>query len=260
MTTKAIAVLICFAGAALLAAAGGASGQQQGVWSIITRPMFQRMLSHRGDSGCQGAFYTYDAFIEAASKFPGFGTTGDDQTRRRELAAFFGQTSHETTGGWATAPDGQFAWGYCRVKEQNPTDPPYYGRGPIQLTHDYNYRQAGKALGLDLVSNPDLVSSDPVVAFKTAIWFWMTPQSPKPSCHAVMTDVWAPSAADRAAGRLPGYGLTTNIINGGQECGRGQGTDGAKDRVGYYKRYCDMLRVGYGDNMACKNQKPYGGG
>jgi len=37
-------------------------------------------------------------------------------------------------GGWATAPGGQFAWGYCRVKEQNPTDPPYYGRGPIQLT------------------------------------------------------------------------------------------------------------------------------
>ncbi|CAL4912430.1 unnamed protein product [Urochloa decumbens] len=296
--TKAFAVLV-FAGAALLAVAGGASAQQ-GVWSIITRPMFHRMLSHRGDSGCEGAFYTYDAFIEAASKFPGFGTTGDDETRKRELAAFFGQTSHETTGtrsllrayflflffnraklryisillylycdplcaciyagGWATAPDGQFAWGYCRIKEQNPTDPPYYGRGPIQLTHDYNYRRAGRALGLDLLGNPDLVSTDPVVAFKTAIWFWMTPQSPKPSCHAVMTGGWAPSAADRAAGRLPGYGLTTNIINGGQECGTGQGTDGAKDRVGYYKRYCDMLRVGYGDNMACKNQKPYGGG
>ncbi|CAN6321574.1 unnamed protein product [Urochloa humidicola] len=258
MATKAFAVLI-LAGVALLAAAGGASGQQ-GVWSIITRPMFHRMLSHRGDSGCQGAFYTYDAFIEAASKFPGFGTTGNYQTRKRELAAFFGQTSHETTGGWATAPDGQFAWGYCRVKEQNPTDPPYYGRGPIQLTHEYNYRQAGQALGLDLVGNPDLVSSNPVVAFKTAIWFWMTPQSPKPSCHAVMTGGWKPSAADRAARRLPGYGLTTNIINGGQECGRGQITDAAKDRVGYYKRYCDMLGVGYGDNMACNYQKPYGRG
>jgi chitinase len=30
--------------------------------------------------------------------FPAFGTAGDDETRRRELAAFFGQTSHETTG------------------------------------------------------------------------------------------------------------------------------------------------------------------
>jgi hypothetical protein len=90
-------MVLFMAGAALLAGAAGA-GAQQGVWSIITRPMFQSMLSHRGDSGCQGAFYTYDAFIEAASKFPGFGTTGDEQTRRRELAAFFGQTSHETTG------------------------------------------------------------------------------------------------------------------------------------------------------------------
>lgn len=94
---RVLATVLVLAGAALLAAAGGASAKQ-GVWSIITRPMFQSMLSHRGDSGCQGAFYTYDAFIEAASKFPGFGTTGDDQTRRRELAAFFGQTSHETTG------------------------------------------------------------------------------------------------------------------------------------------------------------------
>ncbi|TVU48489.1 hypothetical protein EJB05_08127, partial [Eragrostis curvula] len=89
--------LLVLAGAALLAAAGGASGQQQGVWNIITRPMFEKMLSHRRDSPCEGAFYTYDAFIEAASKSPGFGTTGNDETRKRELAAFFGQTSHETT-------------------------------------------------------------------------------------------------------------------------------------------------------------------
>ncbi|NP_001358722.1 Chitinase 11 precursor [Zea mays] len=259
MWTRALATVLFVAGAALLGVGVGGASAQQGVWSIITRPMFQSMLSHRGDSGCQGAFYTYDAFIEAASKFPGFGTTGDEQTRRRELAAFFGQTSHETTGGWATAPGGPFAWGYCRVKEQNPTDPPYYGRGPIQLTHEYNYRLAGQALNLNLVGNPDLVASDPVVAFKTAIWFWMTPQSPKPSCHAVMTGAWTPSATDRAAGRLPGYGLTSNIINGGLECGKGQSTDGAKDRVGYYKRYCDMLRVGYGDNVPCKDQKPYGG-
>jgi chitinase len=128
-----------------------------------------------------------------------------------------------------------------------------------RVRSEYNYRLAGQALNLDLVGNPDLVSSDPVVAFKTAIWFWMTPQSPKPSCHAVMTGGWTPSADDRAAGRLPGYGVTTNIINGGMECGKGQSTDGAKDRVGYYKRYCDMLGVGYGDNMSCKDQKPYGG-
>ncbi|CAL4928884.1 unnamed protein product [Urochloa decumbens] len=250
---KHVFALLAVTGAVLLAAAGGASGQQ----SIITSQMFESMLSHRGDGNCEGAFYTYDAFTQAAAKYPAFGTTGDDETRRRELAAFFGQTSHETTGGWATAPDGQFAWGYCRVKEQTPTDPLYYGRGPIQLTHDYNYKLAGQALMLDLLGDPDLVSSNPVVSFETAIWFWMTPQGAKPSCHDVITNNWTPSADDSSAGRMPGYGLLTNIINGGVECGKGQPTDGDNDRVGFYNRYCQMLEVAEGGNLSCENQTPY---
>jgi hypothetical protein len=44
-------------------------------------------------------FYNYDAFIQAANFFPGFGTSSStDELNKRELAAFFGQTSHETTG------------------------------------------------------------------------------------------------------------------------------------------------------------------
>ncbi|PKU60268.1 Acidic 27 kDa endochitinase [Dendrobium catenatum] len=60
--------------------------------------MFEEMLKHRGDLRCPGSFYTYEAFIAAAEAFPGFGTTGLPATCRRELAAFFGQTSHETRG------------------------------------------------------------------------------------------------------------------------------------------------------------------
>jgi basic endochitinase B len=30
------------------------------------------------------------------------------------------------------------------------------------------------------VGNPNRVATDPVVAFKTAIWFWMTAQAPTP--------------------------------------------------------------------------------
>jgi chitinase len=57
------------------------------------------MLKHRNDGGCPGkGFYTYNAFISAANAFSGFGTTGDADTRKREIAAFLGQTSHETTG------------------------------------------------------------------------------------------------------------------------------------------------------------------
>jgi basic endochitinase B len=59
--------------------------------------------------------------------------------------------------------------------------------------------------------NYEQVSANPVVSFKTAIWFWMTAQSPKPSCHDVMTGQWTPTDADKADGRLPGYGVTINI-------------------------------------------------
>ncbi|KAJ4732935.1 Endochitinase [Rhynchospora pubera] len=228
------------------------AGKAQNVNSIITPSLYNKMLPHRNQ------FYTYDAFIKAANAFPQFGTTGDAATRKKELAAFFGQTSHETTGGWPNAPDGPYAWGYSFIEEQKKTDPPYYGRGPIQLTHKYNYEQAAKspAIKADLINNPNLVSSDPVIAFKTAIWFWMTPQSAKPSCHDVMTGKWTPSASDKVAGRLPGYGLTTNIINGGEECNKGE-IASVTDRIGFYKRYCNMLGVSYGDNIDCKKQKPY---
>ncbi len=47
----------------------------------------------------------------------------------------------------------------------------YKGRGYIQLTGKYNYEKAGKALGLDLVKNPQLVEK-PEVAAKVAVWFW----------------------------------------------------------------------------------------
>ena len=70
---------------------------------------------------------------------------------------------------------------------------------------NYNYGQAGKAIGADLINNPDLVATDPIISFKTAIWFWMTPQANKPSSHDVIIGNWRPSAADTSASRVPSY-------------------------------------------------------
>uniref|UniRef100_A0A2P2LEU5 Uncharacterized protein MANES_11G106100 n=1 Tax=Rhizophora mucronata TaxID=61149 RepID=A0A2P2LEU5_RHIMU len=266
----------CGAGCQSQCGSGGGGGGEEGgdLGSIISRSMFEQMLKHRNDVACPAkGFYTYDAFISAAKAFPGFGTTGDVPTRKREIAAFFGQTSHETTGGWATAPDGPYAWGYCFLREQNPgssycspsstypcaSGKQYYGRGPIQLSWNYNYGQCGSALGMDLLNDPDLVATDPVISFKTAIWFWMTEQSPKPSCHDVIIGSWSPSAADSAAGRKPGYGMVTNIINGGLECGQGWNAQ-VENRIGFYKRYCELFEVSYGDNLDCHNQRPFGNG
>ncbi len=49
----------------------------------------------------------------------------------------------------------------------------FRGRGCIQLTGHANYFHAGKALGIDLVMQPDLVAT-PKYAALTAGWFWST--------------------------------------------------------------------------------------
>ncbi|WOK94648.1 chitinase 1 [Canna indica] len=252
----------------------GGAGNNGSIASLIRQSIFDQMLKHRNDANCPAkGFYTYDAFIAAAAAFTrrGFATTGDVDTRKRELAAFFAQTSHETTGGWKTAPDGPNAWGYCFLEEQgDPSDycvsssqypcapgEKYYGRGPFQIAYNYNYGPAGEAIGVDLLKRPELVATDAVVSFKTALWFWMTPQSPKPSCHEVITGEWTPLAADRTAGRSPGFGVITNLVNGGVECGKNTTDANAEDRIGFYKRYCDLLGVSYGDHLDCNEQDPF---
>ena len=66
---------------------------------LISRELFNEILKHRKDANCPGnGFYIYDAFIAAANCFRPFVTTGDVDTRKREIAAFLAQTSHETTG------------------------------------------------------------------------------------------------------------------------------------------------------------------
>lgn len=49
---------------------------------------------------------------------------------------------------------------------------PYFGRGPIQFTHQANYENAGDALDIDLVSDPDKVAQDSYVGFNCVGWFW----------------------------------------------------------------------------------------
>jgi putative chitinase len=49
----------------------------------------------------------------------------------------------------------------------------FIGRGCIQLTGSSNYFHAGKALGVDLIMQPELVAT-PQYAALTAGWFWDT--------------------------------------------------------------------------------------
>ncbi|GMJ12665.1 PATHOGENESIS-RELATED 3, basic chitinase [Hibiscus trionum] len=95
------------------------------------------------------------------------------------------------------------------------------------------------------------------MSFESAFWYWMTPQSNSTvSCHDVMVGSWKPSIIDTLLGRLPGYGATTNLLNGASECGKGRNKAGAA-RIGYYLKYCYMLGVDYGENLDCFNQTPF---
>jgi len=193
------------------------------------------------------------------------------QTNKRELAAFFAQIAHETRHG----ENGKYNDGLMLMHEVNTAityvadndDYPavkgkkYYGRGPMQISYNGNYGYASTCIFGDkniLLSNPDLVQNDPVVAFKTAIYFWMTPQSPKPSAHDVMTGKWQPSAADKAAGRTPGFGMTIDIVNGQIECNKGDNMPNMNDRIGFYQHFLKLLGVS-DPNCACScgTMKPY---
>jgi len=241
--------------------------------------IFRNPIASGKSNACPGYdFYNYSDFINATEEYPEFGNEGSDELQKREVAAFLANISHETTGGWDNAPggeNGRYLWGLCWIDEigcedgsctqycqsNNETYPcasnkTYHGRGPIQLTWNYNYGAMGEHIGVDLLNNPELVSTDASISFRTALWFWMTPQSPKPSAHDVMVGNWIPDSDDLDENRIPGFGMTVNIINGGAECGRIDDSR-VNDRVNHFKYFCELLTTTTGDNLYCDEMQHY---
>ncbi|MEO7531726.1 MAG: chitinase [Sediminibacterium sp.] len=223
-------------------------------------------------------FYSLKAFLIAADAFPQFLAGTDTVIQKRELCAFLANIAKETGGGWDNAPGGYYKWGLHYTEEVNCVKgcpqysdttkklyPPvagqsYHGRGPLQISWNYNYGQFGEAYLKDkekLLKDPSLVTKDAVICFASAIWFWTTPQFPKPSCHDIISSIWVPSAKDIAGGRLPGFGAIVNVINGGIECGLTPSSD-TKYRYGYYLFFCNYFNVSPGPNMECTSQSPFG--
>nr|CAB3487489.1 unnamed protein product [Digitaria exilis] len=211
---------------------GGGGGSGANVASVVTDGFFNG-IKNQAPSSCEGKnFYTRSAFLSAANSYPGFAHGGSEVEGKREIAAFFAHVTHET---------GHFCYineingannNYCDANNRQwPCVPgkKYYGRGPLQISWNYNYGPAGKAIGFDGLGNPDAVAQDPVIAFKTALWFWMN------NVHGVMSQ---------------GFGATIRAINGALEC-NGKNTAQMNARVGYYKQYCQQLGVDPGNNLTC---------
>ncbi len=92
----------------------------------------------------------------------------------------------------------------------------YRGRGCIQLTGKANYTAAGEDLGVDFLSDPDIVAT-PQYAALTAGWFWST--------HDL--NPLADARDDLAI---------TKKINGG--------TNGLDDRIARTQKALDVLKAG----------------
>ncbi|MBB5624038.1 hypothetical protein HDE69_005135 [Pedobacter cryoconitis] len=199
-----------------------------------------------------------------------FCNSADQKINQKELAAFFAQAAHETRDG----ADGKFNDGLMLKRELDTTNAyiaanvvypavagkKYYGRGPLQLSYNGNYGFASACIFGDknkLLSDPDLILKDPVVAFETAIYFWMTPQGVKPSAHEVITGKWKPSAADQAKGWVAGFGLVTNIINGAIECNHGDAVAAMKNRTDYYQYYLRAFGVTDTRKCSCGTMQPF---
>jgi chitinase len=280
----------------------------KGISSWFTEAMFDEMFPNICHSACKGCgILTYECMVKATLMYPDFANSADEAANKREVAAWLGQMSQETTGGgcntpvtgadgtcscgptWCDShPGGCASWGLCFTEEATdnlycspsstyPCVPGkrYSGRGPKQLSWNYNYGQFSESFCGDaqvLLDQPELVSTNPTLAWASSIWFWFTGgacnpgETCKPNCHEVFVGSKQMCAADVAAGRKYGYGWVTNIINGGLECGGAGG--GACDyrvlsRVRFYKHFCEILGVAplaagwTEDNLHCAEQKHY---
>ncbi|MFF3707570.1 glycoside hydrolase family 19 protein [Streptomyces phaeochromogenes] len=203
---------------------------------VVSEAQFNQMFPGRN------SFYTYSGLKAAMSAYPAFANTGSDTVKKQEAAAFLANVSHETGG-------------LVHIVEQNTANYPhycdwgqpygcpagqaaYYGRGPIQLSWNFNYKAAGDALGIDLLNNPWLVQNDAAVAWKTGLWYWNTQNGPgSMTGHNAMVNG-------------AGFGQTIRSINGSLECD-GKNPAQVQSRVNNYNRFTSILGVSPGNNLYC---------
>ena len=201
---------------------------------IVTQAQFNQMFPNRNP------FYTYAGLVAAIKSYPNFAHEGGDTIARQEAAAFLANVNQETGGLVHIRELNQANWNHYCAPAGTCGNKQYYGRGPIQLSWNYNYAAAGNALGLDLLNNPDLVATNAAIAWQTALWYWMTQRG------------GASNTPHQAMVNLRAFGETIRAINGGIECNAsGLGHQQMLNRGTYYRNFAAILGVPPGNNLTC---------
>jgi predicted chitinase len=207
---------------------GGGSGG-----FVVSQAQFNQMFPSAN------SFYTYSGLVSALSEFPSFATTGGTTVEEQEAAAFLANVDHET-GGLVYIDEINQSGDYCASESYGcpAGDTAYFGRGPLQISWNFNYEAAGQAIGQDLLDNPNLVSTNSAISWETALWYWMTQTGP-----GTMT-------AHNAMVNGAGFGQTIWAINGSVECNGGDSAE-VQDRVNDYESFTSILGVSPGGNLTC---------
>ncbi|MBC7658404.1 MAG: chitinase [Chitinophagaceae bacterium] len=214
------------------ASTNASAAVSSGFSSIFTEAMFNTLYPQRNQ------FYTYQGLVAAADSVAGFAKSGTLENRKFEVAAFLANVAQET--GRLVYVEEIVKADYCDYSNVAPcaSGKRYYGRGPLQISWNYNYQAAGQFLNLPLLANPDLIAQDPKVAWQTGLWFWMT----QSGAGYDTSHNWS----------LKGnFGETIRSINGGLECNGGPNTTGAAMRRQYFGEVAGIIGVSTGWQTGC---------
>lgn len=182
-------------------------GSGPGLAGVLSEEQFELMFPARNP------FYTYQGLLDAVSVagLTIFAGEGGVALRRREIASALANFSHETGGLFFVREVARPTLCDADSEDQWPCEPgeSYFGRGPIQLSWNFNYGPAGVFVNQPLLQNPDLVATVPSIAWQSAIWYWVTQEGPgdRPAHDCVLDN--------------QGFGCTIRSINGALECDGG---------------------------------------
>ncbi|MCW7553889.1 hypothetical protein NX722_14900 [Endozoicomonas gorgoniicola] len=259
--------------------------------NIISAKTWDHIFTQRNPA------YTYENFLKGIGKYPALCQHYLDKTEKESdhicsvaLATMFAHFTQETGGHNKYDPIPEWRQGLYYLREVGWTErsangygicsrdtwqgkaypcgkfpdgkyKSYFGRGAKQLSYNYNYGPFSLSIYKDvgiLLNSPEKVA-DTWLNLASAVFFYVFPQPPKPNMLSVMDGTWKPNQEDIAAGRTPGFGVTTMIINGGVECGGSSEGEQSQNRIEYFKAITQYLgiQIPPDEKLGCANMQQF---